>query len=426
MVNQAHNTVSVLLGNGDGTFQAHVDYGVGRAPGFVAVSDFNDDGKLDLAVVNVSDNTLSVLLQGTTFTLSSTTLNFGDQLLGIKSVPKEVQLTNTGALTLTISRILVTGTNATDFDQTNNCKSSLPPGAHCRISVTFKPTHLGPRTAAVTLTDNGEGPQTIRLRGIGVTSGPNATLSTNRLTFATRLVGTTSPAQPVKLSNYGTETLNITSIAVSGDFHKKDDCGSSLPPEGSCTIDVTFSPTRGGHRAGKVTITDNAPNSPQKVSLTGVGTVVKLDPASLDFGTVVVGQKSSPQYSTLTNVGKTKLHITGITLTGSDPQDFSEMDDCPKYLGGGKFCTITVTFQPTQVGPRAADVSVSDDGGGSPQQVSLSGTGQAQCGGHCDFMHHCPTGCFCLFGTCRKRATADLMRELLFEPNQAVSIACGK
>ena len=56
------NTVSILLGNGDGTFQTHVDYPTGQAPTSVAIGDFNGDGKLDLAVANQDDNTVSILL----------------------------------------------------------------------------------------------------------------------------------------------------------------------------------------------------------------------------------------------------------------------------------------------------------------------------------------------------------------------------
>jgi len=52
----------VLLGNGDGTFQAALNFAVGRGPGSVAVGDFNGDGKLDVAVVNHDSGTVSVLL----------------------------------------------------------------------------------------------------------------------------------------------------------------------------------------------------------------------------------------------------------------------------------------------------------------------------------------------------------------------------
>ena len=54
--------VSVLLGNGDGTFQNHVDYTVGNIPVGIVAADFNGDGKIDLAVVNENDNTVSILL----------------------------------------------------------------------------------------------------------------------------------------------------------------------------------------------------------------------------------------------------------------------------------------------------------------------------------------------------------------------------
>ena len=56
------NTVSILLGNGDGTFQAHADYPTGQAPTSVAIGDFNGDGKLDLAITNQDDNTVGILL----------------------------------------------------------------------------------------------------------------------------------------------------------------------------------------------------------------------------------------------------------------------------------------------------------------------------------------------------------------------------
>jgi predicted dienelactone hydrolase len=348
----------------------------GQQPDQVTVGDFNGDGRLDLVVANLSSSAVSVLLQDGTVILSPPSLNFGVQVVGSRSPAQDVVLTNIGTKTLDISRIALTGTNAGDFSEHNNCGSSLPPKAHCTIRVTFKPTQVGPRSAAVAITDNASGsPQTVPLSGIGATSGSDATLSTKSLTFAIRLVSTTSPARPVTLSNYGTETLDITSIVASGDFSESNNCGSSLPPGGYCTINVTFTPTQRGGRTGTVSITDNAPNSPQTVRLKGVATVVDLDPGRLDFGNVKVGQKSSRQKTTLTNVGNTKLHITDIAITGTDLQDFSQMNNCPKYLDGGKSCTITVTFQPTQRGSRSADVSVRDDGGGSPQQVSLGGAG---------------------------------------------------
>ena len=62
VTNGSANTVSILLGKGDGTFQAAVNYGAGSNPVSVAVGDFNGDGKADLAVANYVSNNVSVLL----------------------------------------------------------------------------------------------------------------------------------------------------------------------------------------------------------------------------------------------------------------------------------------------------------------------------------------------------------------------------
>ena len=62
VANQAANTVSILPGNGDGTFGARSDFATGAGPAAVVAGDFNKDGKQDLAVVNHTDNTVSILL----------------------------------------------------------------------------------------------------------------------------------------------------------------------------------------------------------------------------------------------------------------------------------------------------------------------------------------------------------------------------
>jgi hypothetical protein len=62
VANSAAGTVSILLGNGDGTFQAAQDFAVGASPVALAVGDLNGDGILDLAVANLLDSTVSVLL----------------------------------------------------------------------------------------------------------------------------------------------------------------------------------------------------------------------------------------------------------------------------------------------------------------------------------------------------------------------------
>src|SRR5437016_6390732 len=141
------------------------------------------------------------------------------------------------------------------------------------------------------------------------TPPPVATLSTTSLTFGVQLVGTHSAAQTATLTNTGAATLTISSIAASGDFIAENNCGSSVPAGGSCTIRVAFKPSEKGVRTGRVTITDDAADSPQIIKLKGTGTVVQISPSALDFGDQVVGTTSDPQTATVTNIGSEDLHI---------------------------------------------------------------------------------------------------------------------
>ena len=194
--------------------------------------------------------------------------------------------------------------------------------------------------------------------------------------FSTQLLGTTSAAQTVTLKNSGTATLTITSIVASGDFAETNTCGSSLAVNASCPIKVTFHPTAIGTRTGAVTITDNAAGSPQSVKLTGTGTEVKLSATSLTFPATTVNTVSAPQSVTLTNVGSTTLTITSISLGGTDPSDYSETNTCGNSVKALGSCTLTMKFQPKAKGIRTASVLINDNGGASPQQISLTGTGQ--------------------------------------------------
>jgi hypothetical protein len=80
---------------------------------------------------------------------------------------------------------------------------------------------------------------------------------------------------------------------------------------------------------------------------------------------------------TLTNESAVAtLSITGISITGPNPADFSQTPTCGSSLPPKQSCTFSVTFTPTATGPRGANLSVSDNGGGSPQNAPLTGTGQ--------------------------------------------------
>jgi hypothetical protein len=211
-------------------------------------------------------------------TVAPTSLTFNPQAVGTNSAAQGVTVTNSGNAELPITGVTVTGTNAGDFAQTNTCPPSLAAGANCTISVTFTPTVAGARSAAISIADNAAGsPQTVSLTGTGTTAiAPAVTLAPASLTFASRALGTTSPAQGITLTNSGSAALTISGITVTGtnlgDFAQTNTCPASLGAGANCTISVAFTPVAAGARSAAVSIADNAAGSPQTVPLSGTGT----------------------------------------------------------------------------------------------------------------------------------------------------------
>jgi len=310
--------------------------------------------------------------------LSPSSLSFGNQPLGTMSAPQIVTVINTGSANLTITGVSFSGSDAADFSQTNTCGTSVAPQASCAISVTFTPSRIGAESATLSLSDNApNSPQTVSLagNGRGGSGSPGVSLSPVQLTFGNQLVGTTSATQAVTLTNTGTAVLTVTSIAAGGDFAQRNTCGSSVAAGANCTISVTFTPSGTGSRSASVSISDNAAGSPHTVSLTGTGTVVGLSPASVSFGNQTVGTTSPPHTVTLTNHGSSALNLTTVRLAGTNAGDYAQSNTCGTSVAAGASCTLTVTFTPKAKGLRSAILGVADNGGGSPQTVTLTGTG---------------------------------------------------
>jgi hypothetical protein len=343
---------------------------------------------LRIATLSISDSAWNghknVCLSGTgvaaAITLSPTGLSLGSQPVGTTSGAQTATLSNTGNGALSISSLALTGANAGDFAQTNTCGSSVAAGANCKISVTFKPSASGNRTASVSIADNAtSGRQTVSLSGTG--TAPEDGLTPTSLSFGSQPVGTTGGPQTATLSNGGNGAMNISSLTLTGanagDFAQTNTCGSSLAVGASCTISVTFKPSASGNRTASVSITDNAPGSPQAVSLSGTGTApaTSLSATSLTFASQSVSTTSAAQTVTLSNTGGAALSITSLAITGTNAGDFAQTNTCGSSVAAGASCTISVTFTPTASGSRTASVSITDNVPGSPQTVSLSGTG---------------------------------------------------
>jgi hypothetical protein len=157
--------VTVLMGEGDGTFHSAKYYPCANETYYVAAGDFNGDRKPDLVVANYGGDNVSILLNTGAVAFSPTMpLNFKKQAVGTKSNPQAVTLTNTGTTALRIASMKA----SSEFGVASTCGARVAPGAVCTISATFSPTKQGAAQGTITIIDSASTkPQVIELLGTG-------------------------------------------------------------------------------------------------------------------------------------------------------------------------------------------------------------------------------------------------------------------
>ena len=362
----------VLLGNGDGTFQPAAYYPAGIAPQSVTVADFDRNGSADFAVADIYGGKIWIFLgdgtgsfqPGTNYTESFPASVFAADL-NSDGIPDLIFLTD--VQNSPIEQITVMFGRGDATFQPATTYQTLTAGVFISVG-DFNSDHK----TDIVYSDE-VGPDIGILLNTGVVSfSPNMPLS-----FPFQPVNSTSNPLNVKVTNTGKAALSIAGTRISGPFRlgSQTTCGSSVKAHGNCTLSVQFRPSAIGTVNGLLTLSDSASSKAQVIELTGVGTIVKVQPGKLNFGTLKVGTRSDPQTVTVTNVGSTLLNITSITFTGSDHTEYSDTNTCGKQLGPSANCTISVTFAPLLKGTRVAMLQITDDGGASPQLVQLTGVG---------------------------------------------------
>ncbi|MGD0402284.1 MAG: choice-of-anchor D domain-containing protein [Candidatus Acidiferrales bacterium] len=367
------------------------------------------------ASVNVTDNSGNVAgavqtipLTGTAtaaapiLNISPTALVFAAQAVGSTSGSQTVTVANQGSGALNISAIGITGSGASSFGivpaGSNPCPSSgtlASGGASCTVTINFAPLSSGAKSATLSFSDNASGsPQTISLTGTAV--APAITLSAASLTFGAQPAGTASAAQNVTLSNSGTTSLGISGIVLNGanptDFIETNNCPQSLGVSASCLITVKFDPAASGpaSRTASVSVSDNAPQSPQTIALSGTVTVaaVSVMPPTISFGSQLVGATpGAPVAVTVKNTGTGALTVSGASVT--DTADFTMKNNCTAAIPAGGTCTVSMTFTPaapasgaqcgSTTGAKSATLTLTDNATDSPQTVMLNGTATDFC-----------------------------------------------
>ena len=216
------------------------------------------------------------------------------------------------------------------------------------------------------------------------------------LTFSQpRLVFLNTRPQASGLTNTGEAALNISSLSIAGpsaaDFSLigQSACTSqALNPGASCPFEINFSPSGTGYESAIITVTDNAPGSPQEFEVLGVSPGLAALPISVTFPSQASGAPSDPQQVTFTVTSPTKQILTidaAPSLGGTNPADFqlsAASSGCPtaQPLNSNFTCAVNVVFVPQAAGSFQSEIDVSYHfQGGSEQSlvVPLSGTAVA-------------------------------------------------
>jgi hypothetical protein len=262
---------------------------------------------------STSGSAMNIAISGTTVQAISglsaaftpAPLNFGSVTEG-QPIGLILHLVNNGDQTLTINLLAttITGPNAADFSQSTTCQATLAPNANCTFSVTFSPATATVESATLQITDNAPAsPQSIALTGTGVARNPSLAFIPGSLTFNPIAQGATEGPQPIQITNVGSATLHVSNVALGGsnpqDFSAANTCnGTPIAVNASCAINISFTPSATGSRSASITVTDDAPNSPQTLFVEGSGTVafqLNSSPQSSTTASVMAGQTA--QYS---------------------------------------------------------------------------------------------------------------------------------
>jgi len=286
--------IYVLLGNGDGTFQAPITTPSPINPVGLTAGDFNGDGKLDLAVTSWNDNGSLQIFTGN-----------GDGTFTVGTLYK--------------------------FNAWVECYPS-----------------------------GGPGPYWISAGDLNQDGKLDLAIAVNYTQCGTEYYGEQDWGAALVYTGNGDGTFNLepgpwlggvdNSGIVLGDFNR----------DGMLDMAVV-----GNAAWTNVYWTTIMLNNTQPVS---------VSPLSMTYKAQAVETKSAAQTVLFTNDEKTALAVSTVALGGTDPGDFSFKSACPSSLLAGAYCTVTVTFEPTAAGTRKAALSITD--GAGTQNVALTGTGE--------------------------------------------------
>jgi len=327
---------------------------------------------------SASSSTLYVSLHGTgastgVLSASPSSINFGT---AGNNVTQLAALTNTGTASVTVQQISASGSGFAVSHAALPWK--LASGQSATFSISFTPTAGSTSSGSVSIVSNAyDSTLSIPLTGAGASAGILSANPTSN-SFGSVQVGS-SASQYQSVTNSGGSNVNISQANVSGSGFSIS--GLSLPitltPGQSYTFSTVFAPTSSGTASGSIAIVSDASNSNLTIALSGSATAsgqLLLSPATLDFGSITVGQNKSLT-ATLSASGSS---VTVSSASTSNPEFSLSGVSFPLALAAGQSAPVSVTFTPQSSGTASGTISFSSNASATLVVEALTGTGVAQ------------------------------------------------
>ncbi len=231
------------------------------------------------------------------------------------------------------------------------------------------------------------GPDAVPGRQVVARSG-DPLLSLPAVDLGTTLVGLQSDEWYVAVVNDGPSSFQPTSVTISNSLFKinsdspQNTCavGASVPAGGSCTVAVSYTPTKPGASSATITVAEEGFGAVSvSTTLKGAGgnPALRIEPAGADLGVVTVGEPSVEFAFDLSNIAFAPAEITSFEITGAHASEFEfTSNNCAfRPLNPRASCSVGVTFTPTDAGRRTALVELSTRDGQYTTMV-LGGDGE--------------------------------------------------
>lgn len=347
--------------------------------------------------VGATNQTVSITVNGATRLppAVSTVAAFSDTVVGIESPDTRIVTIQNPRSNAIGYAATPAGVNAADFTvKSNPCAGTVAAGATCSLTLAFKPLAaggLGARRGALNLSFTGSGgdiapsPDSLSLSGSALTPLLVTTPSLNLTAQVTLSASATSILQ-----NRGPGPITLTALAAESGFAADysvapaSGCqvGTVIAASASCDLLVRFAPADTGARNSTFKITHSSVGSPQTIDLLGTGTPrpqgrIELSSFALTYPDTQL-ESTSAQSITVHNAGDLALSFNGFDLGGTNPGDYLRSGSCSTAaaLAIGADCTLSLSFQPTNLGTRSATLTIRSDASNGPTTlITASGVG---------------------------------------------------